>query len=273
MAPATPDVAPEGWDQASALYDELIAPTTGRYAEELLDALGVRAGERVLDVAAGSGALAMGAARRGARVLATDFAPEMIARLQRRASEGKLDVEARVMDGQRLTLPDASFDAAASVFGLIFFPDRARGLAELHRVLRPGGRVGIASWSAPERVPVVAVFSTALRSALPDRPAPPGPPAVFSMADAKRAEDELVAAGFRGVRVRSVTHAWRFRDAGAVWTRLAPASPVFAAMLQALDAAQRAKVRDALDGLLRERYTQGSEVVLPGEAHLITATR
>jgi ubiquinone/menaquinone biosynthesis C-methylase UbiE len=87
-------------------------------------------------MATGTGALALAAARTGAQVLATDFSPGMVACV---AAAGLPNVEARVMDGQALDLPDARFDAAFSIFGVIMFPDWRKGLAEMRRVTKPGG--------------------------------------------------------------------------------------------------------------------------------------
>jgi len=98
----------------------------------------------VLDVAAGTGSFSMPAARAGVDVLATDFAPGMIERLRQRIQqEGLTNIRAEVMDGQALDVPDACYDASASIVGVIFFPDIARGIAELKRVLRSGGRFAI----------------------------------------------------------------------------------------------------------------------------------
>ena len=100
---------------------------------------GVGAGQSVLDVACGPGTLAFLAARRGAEVMAVDFCAGMIGELAARLAETPAAIEARVADGMDLPLESGAFDAAFSMFGLMFFPDRARGFAELHRVLRPGG--------------------------------------------------------------------------------------------------------------------------------------
>ena len=132
----------EVWSSVAPGYDDAIAPIMRPYAVTTLDLLGLTRGTarlRLLDVAAGTGVVAMEAARRGAEVLATDFAWGMVERMRRHFAAEGLDARAEVMDGQALDVEDESFDLGTSTFGLIFFPDPLAGLRELRRVLRPGG--------------------------------------------------------------------------------------------------------------------------------------
>ncbi|MFN2539990.1 MAG: class I SAM-dependent methyltransferase [Mycobacteriales bacterium] len=115
--------------------------------ERLVRSLRVRAGERVLDVAAGAGNTALAAARRFADVVATDYVPDLLATAARRAAAEGLPLETAVADAQDLPYPDASFDVVTSTFGAMFAPDQARTAAELLRVLKPGGRLGMANWT------------------------------------------------------------------------------------------------------------------------------
>ncbi|RJL35856.1 class I SAM-dependent methyltransferase [Bailinhaonella thermotolerans] len=116
-------------------------------AELLCEALRLRAGERVLDVATGTGNTALAAARRWGRVTALDLVPDLLAHARRRADAEGLTVEFLEGDAQALPLPDASFDVVTSTFGVMFAPDQARAAAELTRVVRPGGRIGLACWT------------------------------------------------------------------------------------------------------------------------------
>lgn len=257
------------WDAAADWYDQAVSPNTARYAADALESAQLRPGERVLDVAAGTGAFALLAAERGAHVVATDYAPLMVERLTAKAAKAGLasKIEARVMDGQRLDLPNASFDVAASVFGLIFFPDRLAGLREMRRVLRAGGRAVLTTWSVPARVRAVGLVGDALREVLPDLPAFSQPPPIFSMADPKRIEAEGLDAGFSRVTVRSVTKTWTYGSPEQVWTELAPSSPVFKEALAGLDDVMRAKVRDNVLAHAK-RAMRGGVVELPSEAHI-----
>jgi len=115
--------------------------------ELLCRAIDIHPGQRVLDVAAGSGNAALAAARRGARVTATDFVPRLLQAAARRAQAEGLELETREADAQSLPFPDGAFDVVLSTFGVMFAPDQARAAAELLRVCRPGGRIGLTAWT------------------------------------------------------------------------------------------------------------------------------
>lgn len=137
-------------------------------SENLCEAVDPRPGERVLDVGCGTGNTALVAARRYCDVTAVDFAPAMIERGRPRALAEGLDIEWGVQDAQALDFPDASFDVVVSVFAVMFAPDQERAAAELLRVCRPGGRIGLANWTpgsfAGQMFPTVARYA----------PPPPG---------------------------------------------------------------------------------------------------
>lgn len=116
--------------------------------ELLAEAVDVRAGERVLDVAAGNGNATLAAARRFARVTSTDYVPALLEKGRARAAAEGLAIDFREADAEALPFPDASFDVALSTFGVMFAPDQARAAAEIRRVVRPGGRIGMANWTA-----------------------------------------------------------------------------------------------------------------------------
>ena len=116
-------------------------------AEELIQAVDLQAGWRVLDVATGSGNAAIAPARRGCEVVGIDYVPALLERGRRRAEAEGLAVELIEGDAESLPFADSSFDAAVSVYGSMFAPDHKRTAAELARVVRPGGRIGLASWT------------------------------------------------------------------------------------------------------------------------------
>jgi len=126
----------------------VIGATLPIVGEQLAEAADVRAGHRVLDVAAGSGTATLAAARRFATVTSTDYVPALLERGRRRAqAEGFANVAFEIADVEALPYPDASFDIVLSTFGAMFAPDHQRTAAELTRVCRCGGRIGLASWT------------------------------------------------------------------------------------------------------------------------------
>jgi ubiquinone/menaquinone biosynthesis C-methylase UbiE len=116
-------------------------------ADALCDAVDLQAGWRVLDVATGSGNAAIAAARCGCEVVGIDYVPALLARGRRRAEEEGVTVDLREGDAEAIPFPDGSFDAVLSVFGSMFAPNHAQAAAELARVCRPGGRIGLATWT------------------------------------------------------------------------------------------------------------------------------
>lgn len=116
--------------------------------ERLIFDLDVHAGETVLDVAGGAGNTALAAARRLARVTCSDYVPALLDRADLRARSEGLAMRTVTADAQNLPFPDASFDVVTSTFGAMFAPDQQKTADELVRVLKPGGRLGMASWTA-----------------------------------------------------------------------------------------------------------------------------
>jgi ubiquinone/menaquinone biosynthesis C-methylase UbiE len=116
-------------------------------SELLIEALDVRSTERLLDVATGAGNAAMAAARRGCQVVGVDYVPALLERARRRTAAEGLAIDYRDGDAEALPFADGSFDVTSSVFGTMFAPDQERTAAELVRVTRPGGRIGLASWT------------------------------------------------------------------------------------------------------------------------------
>jgi len=143
-------------------------------SELLVRAAAVHAGERVLDVAAGTGNSALAAARRDARVTASDFVPAMLETAARRAANDSLELEIVEADAQNLPFDDDSFDVVLSSFGAMFAPDHQRTADELARVCRPGGRIAMANWT-PDGALVRMQKATADEFPVPQGPQGPNP--------------------------------------------------------------------------------------------------
>jgi SAM-dependent methyltransferase len=149
-APARPDLASVKMRQQGAWSSgdyAVVGITLQIVGEQLCEALDLRAGQSVLDVAAGNGNVTLAAARRWCKVVSTDYVPALLERGRERAAADRLDVEFRQADAEALPFADATFDAVVSTFGVMFTPDQARAAAELIRVCRPGGKIGLANWT------------------------------------------------------------------------------------------------------------------------------
>ena len=162
--------------------------------ELLVRALQVHAGERVLDVAGGAGNTALAAARRWADVTCTDYVPDLLVHASERAGCEGLPMTTQVADVQQLPFPDGSFDVVTSTFGAMFAPDQERTAQEMVRVLRPGGRLGMANWTPGSWVG--AQFALQARFAVP---VPAGiPPTAWGTRDRLR---ELLDNGVRALDI------------------------------------------------------------------------
>jgi ubiquinone/menaquinone biosynthesis C-methylase UbiE len=150
--PQTPQI-----DVAALKTRQQAAWSSGDYAvvgttlqivgEELCEALDLRAGQSVLDVAAGNGNASLAAARRWCDVTATDYVPALLERARERAGADRLNIAFREADAETLPFRDKSFDVVVSTFGVMFTPDQERAARELVRVTKPGGKIGLANWT------------------------------------------------------------------------------------------------------------------------------
>ena len=154
---------------ASGDYPRMVETFLTPLGPRLVEASGVTAGERVLDVAAGTGNASLPAAARGARVTASDLTPELLAAGMRRAEAAGLELEWAEADAEHLPFDDGSYDVVLSAIGVMFAPHHQEAADELVRVCRPGGRIGLLCWT-PEGM-IGALFAT-MKQFLP--PPPPG---------------------------------------------------------------------------------------------------
>jgi len=227
--------------------------------ESLCEAVDLLATDKVLDVAAGNGNASLAAARRFAEVTSTDYVPQLLDQGRRRAEADRLPIAFQVADAERLPFPDATFDVALSTFGVMFTPNQERAASELVRVVKPGGRIGLATWT-PEGFlgklfKVVGAFV-------------PPPASVRSPLEwgTETRLVQLFGPRATDLRVERKDYAFRYRSA-AHWIEIfrayyGPTHKAFAA----LDESGQRSLHAALMELLeRENRHDGDALVIPGE--------
>jgi ubiquinone/menaquinone biosynthesis C-methylase UbiE len=253
-----PATVKRGMQATWASGDFAVIGTTLQIVGELLaETADLRAGERVLDVAAGNGNATLAAARRFAEVTSTDLVPALLDKARARAAAEGLAVAFRVADAEALPFADASFDAVLSTFGVMFAPDHRRAAHEMWRVVRAGGRIAMANWT-PE-----GFIGELLRAIARHAP----PPAGLQSPLAWGTEAHLSEL-FSGALMKVTRRQFNFRYASPEhWLQVfrdfyGPATKAFAALdLQG----QMDLERDILDLLRRSNTAGAAALVVPSE--------
>jgi ubiquinone/menaquinone biosynthesis C-methylase UbiE len=276
-ATGTEHAAPrEAWDAIAEGYDRYVAPQEVELATEALRLVGLQPGERFLDVAAGTGGLSLPAARLGAVVLATDWSPAMIERFEARVrDEGLRTAEGRVLDCHALELPDDGFDVTGSQFGVMLVPDQPGALREMVRVTRPGGRVLVIAYGSPAELEFLQFFVGALTAVAPEFPGLPDdpPPLEFQASDPHVLRQRLTDAGLKDVSVERTAERPAFASGQEMWDWVLYGNPIPGMLVADLTEDQRARLREVLDGMLRERAAANGKAVLTNAVHVGIGTK
>ena len=269
------------WENAAEAWNRwgpLLARWLGSATETMLDMAAVGPGSRVLDVAAGAGEQTLVAARRvGARghVLATDISPAILRHARLAAEQaGLLNVDTLELDGERHDLlPRASFDAAVSRVGLIYFPDQQRALAGIRHALKPGGRFAAVVYSTAERNPFFAVPVGIIRRRAQLPPPLPGQPGPFSLGAEGVLAKTLEQAGFRDVEVRRVDSPVRLPTAAECVRFERESFGALHQMLAGLSEDERADTWTEIEQALARFETEAGGFVGPCEMLVGAGTR
>jgi len=261
--------SPPAIDLAAVKTRQQAAWSTGNYAvvgttlqivgENLCEALDLRAGNRVLDVAAGNGNATLAAARRWCDVTSTDYVPSLLESGRARAQAEGYAIEFQEADAENLPFADASFDAVVSTFGVMFTPNQDKAASELARVCRPGGRIGLANWT-PESF-IGQLFKT-IGKYVPPAPGVKSP----GLWGTKARLEELFGKAAREIRTTNRDFTFRYRSPSH-WievfrTYYGPMTKTFGA----LDAEKQAAFTRDLLALMESGNRSGDRtLVLPSE--------
>jgi len=251
--------------------------STGNYArignplvimgELLCEAVDIRSGQKVLDVATGSGNTAISAARRFCETTGLDYVPELIEQAKERARAEHLDVAFDVGDAENLPYPEASFDVVLSTVGVMFTPDQEKAAQELLRVCRPGGKIGLANW-VPD-----GYIGNMFRTVGKHFPPPPGikPPALWGTEERLQ---ELLGDGVSSLDTTRRTYTFRYHSAehfiGHFRSYYGPMHRAF----DSLDEEEREALERDLEELIGDWNVSGDETaILPSDYLEVVAVR
>ncbi|MFO1069841.1 MAG: methyltransferase domain-containing protein [Geminicoccaceae bacterium] len=264
------------WDRSASgwgRWDHIVQPMLAGIGAAMIDRLALRPDSAHLDVASGTGEPGLTIARqvpRG-RVVLTDLAPAMLAYAADRAAAKGLAVEVRACSADALPFGDATFHSVSCRMGLMFVPDIAGALAEMRRVLRPGGRLALSVWAEPAGNPWATVGMAALAAEIVMPPPDPTAPGLFRCAAAGAVAGAMQAAGFRDVDEIEVASEMVTASPEEFWTMTCEvAAPLMAAMAGA-DTATRQRIGD--EAIRRAAgFMQDGQVRLPAKARVLAGT-
>lgn len=204
------DFEKEAWVKLPAHYDTMVGPMTRQAVNAILDALDIRSGTALLDVATGPGYVAAEALRRGADPLGIDFAPDMIAEARRMFPVLKVEQG----DAENLGFPDDSFDAVSCAFGLLHFPRPGKAVAEAYRVLRPGRPFAFTVWVGPTANKFFRTIGEVILKHADPSVLPPKGPNQFMLSDPMVSVALMDASRFTDVRVSEIPCHFTMREPG-----------------------------------------------------------
>jgi len=256
------DFEHEGWERASASYMRNFSKITQQTAPAMLDAASVGEGTRVLDVCTGPGILAAAAAERGADAVGLDFSDAFVAL----ASEIVPGAEFRQGDAHALPFDDNSFDAVVCGYGIIHLSDPETALKEMHRVLKPGGRIAVSVWEAAKPTNGFGImFGAIVAHGKTDVPLPHGPD-FFQFSSDSAMISALETAGFKDVASQGVEQTWQIENTSDLVDTILESAVRARGLLLAQTDEALAAIRAAVDEGLQQYASSAGGFAVPAPA-------
>lgn len=257
-------------------YADVVDRRAAAITDAMLRPLRIRTGDRVLELASGPGGAGMAAAElvgSDGEVVISDVVPAMVDIARERAAARNLtNVRTDVLDLEDIAQPDGGFDVVLCREGMMFALDPGRGAREMHRVLRPTGRVAVSVWSSRQDNPWLGLLLDAITDVTGLVVPPPGMPGPFALSDADRLRRLFADAGFDEIAIDRVAASLRPPSFDAWWARSLQVAGPAVAILDRLDDASRTRVRDTLRAAVSPYESEGG-LELPGLALVLTGRR
>jgi len=258
--PTNPLSFSEPWNLVADGYAETTMILFEQYADEAISASKLKPNATVLDVACGPGTLALRLASKAGNIHGIDFSESMINVFRKKIALAGLDnISLHCGDAQTLPYADETFDAAFSLFGLMFFPDRRRGFSEIHRTLKPGGSIAITSWAPVDQSPAMQAMFGALRAIKPDLPQPQR--SISTLENPDVFKQEMQGAGFCNVEIRCITKLFPVASIPEFWESMVKGSAPIQMLKKGMgEATWREKEALALDYLKEQLPSTPTEL-------------
>ncbi len=271
------DQQKESWNKFSGgwkKWDDLMMEYLKPMGDAIVDYLAPSGRQVILDIAGGTGepGFTIAAMLKDGKVIITDLAEDMLEVAKEKATVmGIRNIEFRACDVCELPFADNSFDAVSLRFGFMFFPDMQLAASEIHRVLKPGGKIATTVWDVPDKnFWVTATMGTITRlMELP--PPPPEAPGMFRCAKPGRMKEIFDKAGFQNYAEKGVTSYMNTGTAERYWELMTEVGAPIVAALSKADDAMRARIKTEVLGLIKQKYP--GNVSIEGNAILITAVK
>ncbi|MCP9463864.1 MAG: methyltransferase domain-containing protein [Nitrospira sp.] len=264
-------VAP-GWEKWDRFFDEQMTFLNHR----LVGDARLRPGLKVLDLGSGTGYPALLAAQTvgaSGRVIGVDLAEQMVAAAERKAKRlGLTNITFQQGDVTTLPFEDCSFDAVISRFCLMFLPDVPKALSEIRRVLKPGGWMAVAVWSAPDKNPSISLSMEAIRRVVDLPPPDPTAPGIFRLAKPSDLSGMVERTGFSDVSESEFVAEWAYASAEEYYESLLDIAAPVQALMATLSSEQRQEVKRLMFEAVH-RYQRGDRLIFPFVVRLVAARK